>query len=129
MLGLILLCLLTAGLAASAGPLATVIDTGAAPLIEDGVDFGTDSSPWANDGECDDPRFSGPGMTTTSLLDSDIRADASDCAAAWRAGELTLLGDEASGAAVSIRNRNAPLLPAPAPVPAAPAPKERPIAN
>lgn len=58
--------------------------------IEDGVDFGTDSGDWANDGECDDPRFVGKGMTSTSLLESDIRADASDCLAAWRAGELTL---------------------------------------
>lgn len=66
------------------------------PWIEDGVDFGTDSGAWANDGECDDPRFSGEGMTATTLLDSDIRADASDCLAAWRAGGLTL--SETTGA-------------------------------
>ncbi|WP_018632671.1 hypothetical protein [Neomegalonema perideroedes] len=54
------------------------------------VDFGDDSGQWAKDGECDDPRFRGPGMTATTLLDADIRADATDCRAAYEAGELTL---------------------------------------
>ncbi len=67
------------------------------PWTEDGVDFGTDSGAWANDGECDDPRFAGEGMTTTTLLDEDIRADASDCLAAWRAGTLTLREDGGTG--------------------------------
>jgi hypothetical protein len=64
----------------------------AAPVWAQTPDFGTDSSAWANDGECDDPRFEGPGMTTTPLLDSDIRADATDCRAAFAAGEITLIG-------------------------------------
>lgn len=55
------------------------------------VDFGSDSGDWTNDGECDDPRFKGPGMTSTPLLDEDIRADASDCRAAYERGELTLI--------------------------------------
>lgn len=55
------------------------------------VDFGTDNGQWANDGECDDPRFRGPGMTETPLLDDDIRNDASDCRAAYERGELTLI--------------------------------------
>lgn len=86
------------------------------PWIEDGVDFGIDSSTWANDGECDDPRFKGEGMTSTILLDSDIGADASDCLAGWRAGILTLSdsGDDGpaprdrpdpTGAAGKIANR------------------------
>ena len=54
------------------------------------VDFGDDSSEWANDGECDDPRFAGPGMTSTMLLDDDIGHDASDCRSAYEAGELQL---------------------------------------
>ncbi|QZH74328.1 MAG: hypothetical protein JY451_11620 [Erythrobacter sp.] len=67
----------------------------AAPGKADGatqteVDFGDDSSQWANDGECDDPRFEGPGMTTTPLLDSDIRHDATDCREAFERGDLTL---------------------------------------
>lgn len=52
-------------------------------------DFGTNSSTWANDGECDDPRFKGPGMAGT-LVDSDRRADATDCEAAYNAGTIAL---------------------------------------
>lgn len=52
--------------------------------------FGDDSSDYANDGECDDPRFEGPGMTATMLLESDRLADATDCRAAWERGELSL---------------------------------------
>lgn len=54
------------------------------------IDFGNDSSQWSNDGECDDPRFEGPGMTSTPLLDSDIGRDASDCRRAYQDGRLTL---------------------------------------
>jgi hypothetical protein len=56
-------------------------------------DFGTDTSTWANDGECDDPRFEGPGMTSTPLMDEDRFADATDCRAAWMAGQLSLSGN------------------------------------
>ena len=54
------------------------------------VDFGDDSGTWANDDECDDPRFEGRGMTDTVLLDDDIRHDATDCREAYERGELTL---------------------------------------
>lgn len=56
-------------------------------------DFGDNASQWANDKECDDPRFAGPGMTSTTLLDQDIGHDASDCRAAWQADKLWLVGD------------------------------------
>lgn len=56
----------------------------------DGISFGDDSSRWAKDDECDDPRFEGPGMTETTLLASDILHDATDCAVAYRAGKLRL---------------------------------------
>ena len=56
------------------------------------INFGNDSSQWANDGACDDPRFSGPGLTTTPLLPEDILADATDCLSAFAAGTLTLRG-------------------------------------
>lgn len=59
-----------------------------APIAASGIDFGDDASTWANDGECDDKRFFGPGMTTTMLLDSDIGHDASDCRAGYAAGAL-----------------------------------------
>ncbi|WEK05199.1 MAG: hypothetical protein P0Y65_02780 [Candidatus Devosia phytovorans] len=54
--------------------------------------FGDDSSEYSNDGECDDPRFEGAGMTSTPLLEDDVMADASDCRAAFEAGRLTLRG-------------------------------------
>ncbi len=54
------------------------------------IDFGDDTSQWANDGECDDLRFTGPGMAAAGSLSADnIRRDASDCRkqlAAWRLG-------------------------------------------
>ena len=56
------------------------------------IDFGDDSSDWANDGECDDPRFTGTGVANT-LLEEDLKADATDCRAAVEAGTATLKGD------------------------------------
>ena len=78
-----------------------------APIIEDGVDFGSDSGRWTHDGECDDPRFKGAGMAGPPLLDADIRADASDCLNAWRNGDITLIAPDPphGGGAPSISNR------------------------
>lgn len=42
------------------------------------IAFGTNNGPYANDGECDDPRFTGGGMAS-SLNDDNIKTDASDC--------------------------------------------------
>ncbi|MCC7320806.1 MAG: hypothetical protein IT542_07495 [Rubellimicrobium sp.] len=64
----------------------------ALPALAQSVDFGNDSSPWSADGECDDPRFEGPGMTLTILLDSDNGADATDCRTAFEAGTIWLRG-------------------------------------
>lgn len=64
----------------------------APPATAQTVDFGNDSGEWANDGECDDARFEGPGMTDTPLLFDDVMADASDCLAAFQAGRLSLRG-------------------------------------
>ena len=55
----------------------------------DRIQFGDDSSSWANDGECDDPRFVGGGMATI-LLNEDIQADASDCRALYETGSIRL---------------------------------------
>jgi hypothetical protein len=60
------------------------------------IDFGDDSGEWANDGECDDPRFEGAG-SAAELLDADIRKDATDCRTAFEAGTVTLT--ETAGAA------------------------------
>lgn len=71
------------------------------PALAEDIDFGDDSSTWSNDGECDDPRFEGPGMTRTLLLDEDIRSDATDCRKAFEAGRLTLRGNAPSDLIVS----------------------------
>ena len=55
-----------------------------------GVDFGDDSSKFSKDGECDDKRFSGPGMTDTPLLESDVRHDATDCRTAYDQHRLVM---------------------------------------
>ena len=56
----------------------------------DRIQWGDDSSQFARDGECDDKRFTGDGMTATPLLDSDIKHDASDCRAEFARGRLAL---------------------------------------
>lgn len=58
-------------------------------IVLDGINFGDDSGDWANDVECDDPRFQGEGMAET-LLDADLHRDATDCAEAYRLGRVTL---------------------------------------
>lgn len=62
------------------------------PVLAQSINFGDDSSEWANDGECDDARFTGPGLTSTPLLEEDVLADATDCRAAYEAGRLFLAG-------------------------------------
>ncbi len=70
----------------------TLIDEGGASLqIIDGFDFGDDTSSWANDGECDDPRFTGPG-TAEILLDEDLGRDATDCRTLFASGDITIIG-------------------------------------
>lgn len=56
------------------------------------IDFGDNSSVFANDGECDDPRFEGEGMAIVSY-DDDLGRDADDCRAAFEAGTITLIGN------------------------------------
>jgi hypothetical protein len=63
----------------------------AAPAAE--IDFGDDSSEWANDGECDDPRFGGEG-TADELVDADLMKDATDCRAALEAGTVEFNGGD-----------------------------------
>lgn len=52
------------------------------------IDWGDDGSQFANDGECDDLRFEGPGLTETPLIIEDVGHDASDCRAAYAAGKV-----------------------------------------
>lgn len=51
------------------------------------VYFGDDSSRWASDGECDDPRFEGAGV---AWFASDLFRDATDCLALFERGEVTV---------------------------------------
>ena len=68
-----------------------------APAFAQSVNFGNDNGKWSNDGECDDARFDGPGMTQTPLLSDDVLRDATDCQTAFEAGRLTLRGVDAAG--------------------------------
>jgi hypothetical protein len=81
----------------------TILDLGdnGTALAVDGIDFGDDLGSWANDGECDDPRFTGPG-TASTLIEADRYHDATDCAAAWAAGTIRL--DSAGVAAATAGN-------------------------
>lgn len=55
------------------------------------VYFGNDSSRWAFDGECDDPRFRGRGMAVT-LLAEDAFRDATDCRILFQTGNIVYVG-------------------------------------
>ena len=68
------------------------------PAAAQAVDFGDDASKFSKDGECDDKRFTGAGMTDTTLLDSDIRHDDTDCRSAYNQGRLTFNGSSGSQA-------------------------------
>ena len=65
-----------------------------APLMaqEVSINFGDDSGRFSKDGECDDMRFDGAGMTSTLLIDSDVFHDATDCRTAYNQGRLRYLG-------------------------------------
>src|SRR5206468_1297375 len=54
------------------------------------IQWGDDNGKYSKDGECDDKRFTGAGMTSTPLLDSDIQHDATDCRTAFSQGRLEL---------------------------------------
>jgi hypothetical protein len=78
-------------LLAAAMPLpAMAADTPSTRRDASRIQWGNDTSKYAKDGECDDKRFTGPGMTSTPLLDSDISHDATDCRAAYEQNRLEL---------------------------------------
>lgn len=53
------------------------------------IDYGNNSASYANDGECDDPRFAGPGVDDV-MLASDLGTDANDCRALCQNGSVWL---------------------------------------
>lgn len=62
----------------------------ALPADSSGISFGDNSSVYANDGECDDPRFEGPGAAAFNTED-DALHDADDCRSLFEAGQVSLI--------------------------------------
>jgi len=56
-------------------------------LIKDGIVFGDDSGNYANDNECDDPRFTGKAMASSASAENRGK-DRSDCLTGYEAGAL-----------------------------------------
>jgi hypothetical protein len=77
----------------------------AVPPAHAGVEFGDDAGNWANDGECDDPRFEGEG-SASALLNADRLHDATDCRTLFERGLVRLRGDATAGAAASVAGRS-----------------------
>ncbi len=76
-------------LAVTRTPLLIAVLAQAGQLAAQDIQFGTDDGEWANDGECDDRRFFGPGMAV-GLSWEYAGLDATDCRAALEAGEVRL---------------------------------------
>ena len=55
--------------------------------VEESDEFGNNTSGYAHDGECDDPRFYGSGMASV-LSDNDIANDAADCRQQYIQGNI-----------------------------------------
>jgi hypothetical protein len=55
-----------------------------------GIDFEDNSSTWANDDQCDNPRFAGRNMATM-LVDTDMFHDADDCRDLFEQDSIRLL--------------------------------------
>jgi hypothetical protein len=72
-----------------AGTALAVLLAALPPATQAQPDFGDNSSQWANDGECDDPRFEGEGAAET-LLAEDRGHDAADCRMLFDAGRIVL---------------------------------------
>ncbi|WP_458527006.1 hypothetical protein [Onishia taeanensis] len=53
------------------------------------IQWGDNTSQWSNDGECDDPRFAGPGVNATNLAE-DRYHDATDCQRLYEQGQIYL---------------------------------------
>ena len=62
-----------------------------APQARWWVDYGDDTGRYANDGECDDPRFEGAGAASWPQID-DRGHDATDCRRLHEAGQVQLSG-------------------------------------
>ena len=56
------------------------------------IDFGDDSGSWPMDGDCDDPRFEGPGMSLPAGVAGERARDATDCRREHDEGRIRLYG-------------------------------------
>lgn len=63
--------------------------TQASSPTRDDIEWGDDGSQWANDDECDDPRFAGPGAHETNVAE-DRYHDATDCRTLYERGQVYL---------------------------------------
>jgi len=61
----------------------------ALPAAAQQIDFGDNSSDFANDNECDDPRFAGDGMAH-SYAEENLGRDAADCSRLFDLGQVRL---------------------------------------
>ncbi|MEN8841985.1 MAG: hypothetical protein ABF254_01695 [Octadecabacter sp.] len=64
--------------------------------VSEGFVWGDNSSQWANDGDCDDPRFDGPWAHSV-LLPQDVMRDANDCQALYNDGKVYLRANYRAG--------------------------------
>ena len=75
-----------------------VADTATAATLLS-IDFGDDTSGWAQDGECDDPRFDGEGMAAAAVS-VDRARDATDCRRLYNDGSIRLFGIDLDSGAI-----------------------------
>lgn len=68
----------------------------AEPANDEAILYGDDKSAFANNGECDDIRFVSQNSAKMVYIAEDIGHDASDCRAAFEAGEVTWQGSSAN---------------------------------
>ena len=62
------------------------------PTADWSIDFGDDSGEFAREGECDDPRFEGDGMSLPSGVFGERGRDAADCRQLHDEGRIRLSG-------------------------------------
>ena len=56
------------------------------------IDFGDDAGQFSQDGDCDDPRFEGAGMSLPAGVAGERGRDATDCQRLYIAGRIRLFG-------------------------------------
>ena len=75
------------------GPPHSVSTTGGQPQTPGwSIDFGDDTGGWPRDGDCDDPRFEGAGMSLPAGVSGERGKDATDCRRLYDAGRIRLFG-------------------------------------